>query len=198
MDLDAQLEKATQKAIEAAKRLNHSQWPQWADNVPIFTLCRHLAEVTEDLDADDLQPYLLAFWNATQEPPDQDEAWEQFADLWDHKKARLPTGNLALIAARRAQTTQDPDWAKHYRPALRFLVRVCIELARMRQDFNIFYLSQPDAAKILNCTQQTAGRMLHILCRDLVLMIKDKPPQGTRKAIKYKLMKPYPSYQNVY
>ncbi len=189
---------ATEQAIEAVRKLDRQDWPKWADNVVIFTLCRYLATIDYERDADDLQPYVLAFWNATKDPADWDEAWEQFLDIWDHGKARIPIGNLADIAAVWARNKLDPKWAYHYRPAMRFLIRICIELARMRQEHGVFSLSQIDAARLLGCTQQTAGRMLHHLCRDSVLIIKDRPPQGTIKAIKYKLIRDYLNYQNVY
>jgi hypothetical protein len=192
MDRDDQLRQATQDAIAALPRINRSLWPEWSDNVAIFTLCRHLATVNHDCDADELEPYVLAFWGATHEPTDWDEAWEQFLDLWDHTKVRIPLGNLADHASARAKHTQDPEWAYDYRPPLRFLIRTCIELARMLQNNDTFSLSQHDAARILGCSQQTAGRMLHRLCRDGVLMVKDRPPKGTLKAIKYKLLIGYP------
>ena len=192
MDLDARLQDATRKAIEVAKAIDRSKWPDWADNVAIFTLARHLATVDADSDADDFESYVLAFWDATKQPADWDEAWEQFLDIWDHGKARLPVGNLAIIAGDRARNKLDLDWAKHYRPPVRFLTRVCVELACMRRDRGCFKLSQIDAAKIVGCTQQTAGRMLHRLCRDGVLIIKHKPPQGAIRAITYRLIRPYP------
>lgn len=192
MDLDARLQEATRKAIEATKAIDRSKWPDWADNVAIFTLARHLATVDYEIDADKLEPYALAFWSATHEPADWEEAWEQFLDVWDHQKARLPVGNLAIIAGERARHKPDPDWARCYRPQMRHLIRVCIELARMRRDRGCFKLSQIDAAKIVGCTQQTAGRMLHRLCRDGVLIIKHKPPQGAIRAITYRLIRAYP------
>lgn len=192
MDLDARLQEATRRAIEAAKAINRKDWPDWSDNVAIFTLARHLAAVDADSDANDFEPYVLAFWDATKQPDDWGEAWEQWLDVWDHGKARLPVGNLAIIAGDRARNKPDLDWAQQYRPPVRFLIRVCIELAHMRHDHGAFKLSQIDASKILGCTQQTAGRMIHRLCRDGVLIIKNKPPQGTIKAITYRLIPDYP------
>jgi hypothetical protein len=195
MDLDARLQEATRQAIEAAGKIDKAKWADgadWADNPAIFTLARHLEAIAHDLDADDLEPYVLAFWSATKDPADWDEALEQFLDVWDHHKARLPVGNLATIAGERARNKPDLGWARDYRPPIRFLIRICVELARMRRDYGHFKLSQRDAAKIIGCTQPNAGRMLHRLCRDGVLLVKDKPPQGCEKAIKYRLMLPYP------
>lgn len=189
---------ATQEAIEAARQIDRTKWPPWADNVAIFTLARYLAAVDPTIDADDLQPYVLGFWNATKDPKDWEEAWEQFLDIWDHRKARVPAGNLANVAADRAQHTQDQQWAHHYRPAMRYLVRICIELARMRQDRCVFSLSQIDAGRILNCDRRTAGRMLHRLCRDGILIVRDRPPKGCLKAIRYRLMRDYPNYQSAH
>lgn len=192
MGIDARLRQATQNAIEASQRINPAHWPEWADNVAIFTLARHLAAVDSSSEAEVFEPYVLAFWSATKEPADWDEAWEQFLDVWDHDKARIPVGNLAHIAAARARDKPDMEWAAGYRPKLRLLVRVCIEIARMRRDKGRFKLSQTDAGEIIGCTQPQAGRMIHRLCRDGVLCVVNKPKQGALKAIKYRILKPYP------
>lgn len=199
MDLDARLQDATSKAIEAAKRLDRSKWPDWADNVAIFTLCRHLAVVTHSsTDANDLEPYVLAFWSATKEPEDWEAARAQFQDLWDHSKARLPVGAdiLALAEARAKQAKDRPAWAMLPGPKLRHLARMCWELAWLQGHSGRFFLSQRDAAKVLGTDQRTAGRMFHQLCRESVIIEADRPPKGTIKAIRYRFLKSYPSYQN--
>ena len=193
MTLDAKLTEATRKAVEAAKAIDHTKLDDWQDNAGVFTLCRYLSGVTDQMDADELRPYLELFWTAVHQPIDWDEAWEQFADIWDNGLARIPPGtNLVDIAARRAQYTSDPSWAHTYRPIVRHLIRICIELDRMRLTGG-FGLSQVDAARNIGCTQPSAGHKIHLLVRDRVIRVVRKPNQGQKRATRYRLVKSYPN-----
>jgi len=188
MTIDEQLQEATRNAIKATKSLNRSQWPTWADNIPIFTLCRYLGTVVDgETDADDLEPYVMAFWSATHQPPEWEAALGQFQDLWDHSKARMPAGaDIVRIAVDRARRTKDhPEWANLSGPRLRCLARICWELASMHANGR-FFLSQQQAAKLLDIDRKTAGRMFHQLCREGILIEADRPPKGTIKAIRYR------------
>lgn len=192
MDLDARLVDATRKAVGAAKAIDHAKLPEWQEDAEVFTLCRYLAAVDDHSDADALRPYLDLFWGAVRRPDDPDEAWEQFCFIRDKGRARIPPGvNLVDIAARRARDTQDPPWAQAYRPSVRHLVRICIELDRMRLPGG-FGLSQIDAARNIGCTQPSAGNKIHQLVRDRVIIVTRKASQGRKRATRYRVIKPYP------
>lgn len=192
MSLDAKLTHATEQAITAAKAIDHTKLAEWQENAAVFTLCRYLSAVDDHSDAEELKPYLGLFWEAVRLPPDWDEAWEQFCDILDHGRARIPPGvNLVDIAARRARHTQDPLWADTYRPVVRYLVRICIELDRMRLPGG-FGLSQMDAARNLGCTQPSAGNKIHLLVRDHVIRITRNPSRSQKRSTRYQVVKPYP------
>lgn len=187
--IEEKLTQATRQAIDAVARIDRAKWPKWADNVPVFTLCRHLAAVVDPcaVVADVLEPYVLAFWSAVHDPAEWDEAWEQFCDIWDHSKAKIPpAADIVQVAIDRARHASDrPEWATKGTPRMRHLARICWELGAMSPD-GVFYLSQKQAAGILAIDQRTAGRLFHMLARECVIVETDRPPKGTLKAVRYR------------
>ena len=191
MDLDERLQDATRRAIDASKAIDRARWPAWADNVAIFTLARYLASVdrADEIDADNLEPYVRSFWSALHDPADWEEARAQFQDIWDHTKAILPVcAEVVRVATERANRAKDrANWSDLPGPKLRRLARICWELAQMHTD-GMFFLSQHTAAAILGIDQRTAGRMFHQLCRESVIIESDRPPKGCQKAIRYRFL----------
>lgn len=195
MSTDDALTAATARAIKTAHEPDTDIYrPEWSDNWLVFLLCREFASVDSatPFGTKYLEPYVLAYWNAckdTDVPSDWEECWEQFLDIWDHQKMMMPTGNPLPIAIARAKRAKDQkQWADLGGPELRLLARICWELAKMHLD-GVFFLSQKDAAIALGVTQPRAGRMFHRLVREGIIYEKDRAPQGTIKAIRYKFFK---------
>lgn len=185
---DAALTLATHRAIADAQAGAADRLPEWAENRLVFLLCQHLLGATNGtpVPASQLEPYVLAYWQATQGELDWEDAYACFTTLWDGHKVRRRKGNLLEIAEDYAMryTEPRPELAK-YSSHIQRLGHVCYELARLSGRYGQFFLSQRHAARILHRTQPAASFVIKRFCNEGILSETSHGNNQSHKASEY-------------
>ncbi len=163
----------------------------------VFRFCQFLRRATspDKDDSEDLEPYLLAWYEASKErimddgngaiPYDVLRA--QFHDVWDKGRVKFAANDLwqGIMQQAHADTSEHPELDRYTDPSTRFLGLCLYHASRLRDDQR-FFISHADAGRIMGRSHTIGGLILALFCADGLISRIEKG--HTHKASEYRFL----------